>query len=282
LGQRSPNWQNTSLHSSPCDEVNVMPAQVSGLSRYPIKGLSSEPLNSVTLQAGRGVSGDRAFALALPATVFDERNPQPLSKFEFMVLARQEALARLTTSYDGSTGFLSVIDGTETLSANVHSAEGRAAIAAFFARFLPEDQKPSKPRLVTAANHCFTDVGVHSAELMHAISVLNLASLRDLEARIGGRLDPRRFRANILIEGLDPWVENEWLNHELMLGAVRCRGMRLTRRCPATEVNPDSAIRDINVPRELMRVFGHIHLGIYFTVIEGGVLRIGDPVTAAG
>ncbi|MET4418857.1 MOSC domain-containing protein [Bradyrhizobium sp. RT3a] len=259
-----------------------MPAQVSGLSRYPIKGLSYEPLNSATLQAGRGVSGDRAFALALPATVFDERNPQPLSKFEFMVLARQEALARLNTSYDGSTGLLSAIDGTERLSANVHCAEGRAAIAAFFARFLPEDQKSSKPRLVTAANHCFTDVGVHSSELMHAISVLNLASVRDLEARIGERLDPRRFRANVLVEGLDPWVENEWLNHELMLGAVRCRGMRLTRRCPATEVNPDSATRDINVPRELMRFFGHIHLGIYLTVIKGGVLRIGDTVAAAG
>jgi hypothetical protein len=134
----------------------------------------------VTLQAGRGVSGDRAFALALPATVFDETNPQPLSKFEFMVLARQEALARLKTSYDGSTGLLSAIDGTERLSEDVHCAEGRAAIEAFFARFLPEDQKPSKPRLVTAANHCFTDVGVHSSELMHAVSVLNLASVRDL------------------------------------------------------------------------------------------------------
>ena len=99
-----------------CDEVNAMPAQVSGLFRYPIKGLSAEPLDSLTLQAGRGVLGDRAFALALPATVFDERNPQPLSKFEFMVLARQEALARLTTSYDGSTGLLSVIDSGERLS----------------------------------------------------------------------------------------------------------------------------------------------------------------------
>jgi uncharacterized protein YcbX len=257
-----------------------MPAQVSGLFRYPIKGLSSEPLDSLTLQAGRGVLGDRAFALALPATVFDERNPQPLSKFEFMVLARQEALARLTTSYDGSTGLLSVIDSAERLSANVHCPEGRAAIAAFFARFLPEDQKPSQPRLVTAVNHCFTDVGVHSSELMHAISVLNLASVRELETRIGKRLDPRRFRANIFVEGLDPWVENEWLNRELMLGTVSCRGMRLTRRCPATEVNPDSAIRDINVPRELMRCYGHIHLGIYLSVIKGGVLRLGDTVTA--
>jgi uncharacterized protein YcbX len=160
------------------------------------------------------------------------------------------------------------------------SAEGRGVIAAFFARFLPEDQKSSQPRLITAANHRFTDVGVHSSELMHAISMLNL--VRDLETWIGKRLDPRRFRANILVEGLDLWVENEWLNRDLMLGTVRCKGVRPTRRCPATEGNPDSAIRDINVPQELMRCYDHIHLGIYLSVLKGGMLGIGDMVAATG
>ena len=87
-----------------------MLAKVFGLFRYPIKGLSREPLKSVTLQAGRGVCGDREFALALPATVFDQGNPQPLPKFQFLMLARQEALARLTTSYDAGTGLLSVTE----------------------------------------------------------------------------------------------------------------------------------------------------------------------------
>src|ERR1700739_3163432 len=120
----------------PMRRGEAMSAKVFGLFRYPIKGLSPEPLKSVTLQAGRGVCGDREFALALPMTVFDEGNPQPLPKFEFLVLARQEALARLTTSYDACTGLLSVTDGAQGLSANVRSAEGQGAIAAFFARFL--------------------------------------------------------------------------------------------------------------------------------------------------
>jgi hypothetical protein len=128
-----------------------MSAKVFGLFGYPIKGLSPEPLESVTLRAGRGVRGDWEFALALPMTVFDEGNPQPLPKFEFLMLAR------LTTSYDAGTGLLSVTDGAHGLLANVRSAEGRGAIAAFFARFLPEDQKSSQPRVVTAANHRFTD-----------------------------------------------------------------------------------------------------------------------------
>src|SRR3981081_4617622 len=93
-----------------------MSAQVSGLFIYPIKELSREPLKSVTLQAGRGVCGDREFALALPATVFDEGNPQPLPKFQFLMLARQEALARLTTSYDSGTGLLVVTEGGQGLS----------------------------------------------------------------------------------------------------------------------------------------------------------------------
>ena len=98
-----------------------------------------------------------------------------------------------------------MIDGAERSSANVHCAEGRAAIAAFFARFLPEDQKSSQPQLGTAANHCFTDVGVHSSALMHAISVLDFASVRELEARIGKWFDlgsEQTFLSRGLILGL--------------------------------------------------------------------------------
>ena len=80
-----------------------MLAHVSGLYRYPIKGLSCEPLPSVALQSGCGLPGDRAFALALPTTAFDEANPVALRKTEFLMLARQEALARLqTASYQSS------------------------------------------------------------------------------------------------------------------------------------------------------------------------------------
>ena len=258
-----------------------MVAEVSGLFRYPVKGLSAETLTSIELRAGCGVPGDRAFAFALPATVFDEAHPQPLPKFEFLMLARQEALARLTTAYDASNGILSVSDGPERITESVRTAAGREAFAAFFARFLPEDQQPSRPRLVTAVNHCFTDVGVHSKELMNAISMLNLASVRDLEARIGKPLDPRRFRANILVEGLEPWAENGWLERDLIVGNLRCKAVRMTRRCPATEVNPETAVRDINVPRELMRLYGNAHLGIYLQGTEGGEVRVGDKLVRA-
>jgi len=43
---------------------------------------------------------------------------------------RCEAASGRCADSDGSTGLLSVIDGAKRLSANVHCAEGRAAIAA--------------------------------------------------------------------------------------------------------------------------------------------------------
>jgi uncharacterized protein YcbX len=256
-------------------------AHISGLFRYPIKGLSCEPLPSVALQPGRGVPGDRAFALALPTNAFDEANPVALRKTEFLMLARQEALARLQTAYDPLTGQLSVRDGAAFNSHDLRTPEGRASVNAFFAQFLPEDQKSKLPRIVSAPGHYFTDVSVHSPQLMQAVSMLNMASVRDLEMRIGKALDPRRFRANILIEGMSPWAELDLLDRELAVGRLRFKGARLTRRCPATEVNPETALRDINVPQELMRAYGHVHLGIYLHVVEGGVLNIGDAVSGA-
>lgn len=256
-----------------------MAAHISGLFRYPVKGLSHEPLRSVALEPGHGVLGDRAFALALPENAFDEANPVALRKTEFLMLARQEALARLQTAYDPQTGRLSVRDGAAFSSHELRTPEGRAGVNAFFAQFLPEDQKSKQPRIVSAPGHRFTDVSVHSPELMQAVSILNMASVRDLETRIGKTLDPRRFRANILIEGMSPWVELDLLDRELAVGRLRFKGARLTRRCPATEVNPETGLRDINVPQELMRTYGHVHLGMYLHVVEGGVLRIGDVVS---
>jgi len=255
-----------------------MKSFVKALTRYPIKGLSPEALRSVQLRPGHGFNGDRAFALALPNTPFDAANPKCLPKTLFLMLARQEALARLQTSYEAESGMLFIKDGSTEISASTRTSEGIAEIEAFFAQFLPADQTSSRPKLVTAPDHSFTDVGVHSRELMRAVSIINMASVRDLEARLDRPVDPRRFRANILLEGLEPWVEMDWIDRDLSIGGVNFRGARLTRRCPATEVNPDTAIRDIKVPEELKRLYDHVHLGIYLFVLSEGELAIGDEL----
>ena len=49
-------------------------------------------------------------------------------------------------------------------------------------------------------------------------------------------------------------------------------------RCAATQANPTTAERDLNIPKTLQRAFGHIYMGVYAEVIAGGELNLGDQI----
>jgi uncharacterized protein YcbX len=106
--------------------------------------------------------------------------------------------------------------------------------------------------------------------------VINLASLRDLETRIGRPVDPLRFRANLYVDGWPAWAEAGWADQEITLGAARARVFKSIVRCVATHVNPATAERDMEVVRALFDNFGHTNLGIYVHVVEGGRVATGD------
>jgi uncharacterized protein YcbX len=256
-------------------------ATISNLYRYPIKGLSPEPLTEISVTHGQGLPFDRTFALALGTTRFDPEAPEPLDKGYFLMLRKNEQLAALATRLDPETGTLTIRHrGELVLEAAVNSAAGRAAIEDFMAAYLGEATE-GRPRLVSAAGHKFTDVSVISPVMMKAISVINLASVRDLEAATGTPVHPLRFRANIYLDGVPAWAELDWIGREVEIGGTRFRAALRTRRCAAVDVNPETAARDTNLPKAIMQHVGHTDLGIYLEVLSDGVCSVGDAVTVA-
>ena len=256
---------------------------VTALYRYPVKGLSPERLAAMPLVAGEGLAHDRKHALALGTTVFDPAAPTPLAKTNFLMLARNEALAELSTSVDAGTGMLSVArrTGGVELQADLATTEGRAAVEAFFTAFAG-DAARGRIRVVSAPGHRFTDIGAPVPAMMDCVSLINLASVRALEAAMGRSLDPLRFRANIYVDGLPAWSEFDRIDRPMSIGAVSFRAVRRTRRCPATNVNPATARRDADVPQALRDCFGHGDLGIYLAIATSGTIAPGDAVTAPG
>ena len=91
-------------------------------------------------------------------------------------------------------------------------------------------------------------------------------------------IDPIRFRANVYFDGAAAWREHDWIGAEIALGAARLRVVSPITRCAATEVNPATAARDLDIPAALDRNFGHINMGIYAEVISAGEIAIGDPL----
>lgn len=262
-----------------------MSGVVTELFVYPVKGLSGQPLPEVELEPGCGFPGDRAFALARPDGRYVPGERQALPKDQFFMLVKNERLAGLRTRLDpGSTHATVSVRDHEVLSCDLGTSAGIADFEHLFARVLdlPDGRGPL---LAHDPPHRFTDVSVVSEKLMNAVSVINLESVRDLERRSGREIDPRRFRANVYVDGLPPFSELELVTEpfesgaEVRLGDLRATAVLNTRRCAATEVNPATARRDLPLPRLLMEHYGHSEIGVYVSLTSGGQLRPGDAVS---
>ena len=82
--------------------------------------------------------------------------------------------------------------------------------------------------------------------------------------------------------GAPAWRELDWLGSDIALGGARLRIVSPITRCAATEVNPDTAERDLDTVAALRRHFGHNLMGIYAEVTEGGQIAVGDQAVDAG
>lgn len=258
-------------------------ARIDSIYRYPVKGLSAELLAAVMVMAGEGLPLDRKFALARAGTAFDPAQPAWLAKRHFLMLMRDERLAELQVAYDDASGRLRIAHaGQEVVDAEVGSAEGRATIEGFFEDFMG-DQAGGRPRLVSAQGHMFTD------NPTKYVSLINLASVRAIGETIpeatgealDGPLDPLRFRANLYVSGLEPWAESDWVGRELAAGELQLRCIERIDRCAATNVNPATARRDLNIPLAMRKAYGHIDCGVLLQVMRGGRLETGQSIAPA-
>jgi len=253
-----------------------MDGTIRQLFHYPVKGLSAQPLQSVALQTGHGFPHDRVFGFARHDSGFDPAAPQPMPKQRFFVLAQVARLAGLQSRFDPDTLQLQIRrDGHAVYDDSLATAAGRDKAVAFLADFL--DLKPDQqPVFAQGRDNRFTDVSVVSRDMMNAVSLINLDSVRDFSQRSGHVVDPRRFRANIYFDGWPAFSELEHMGKTFSIGTARFRICMETKRCPATEVNPDTAERDLRVPRLLLDHYGHPNMGVYAEVLAPGEIQPGD------
>jgi uncharacterized protein YcbX len=253
-----------------------MTATIAALFRHPIKGFTPEKLKLAELVPGGAFPGDRLYALEDGPSGFDPAQPAWISKQRFAVLAKIAEVAKAKTRLDDSTGVLHAsAEGMAPFAGKLAEAEGRAAFAAWATELLGEAaQGPLRLLDGAGAGWRFLD-----HPLGH-VSIINLASVRDLEQRLSQPLDPLRFRANLYVEGWPAWAENDWEGRALTLGAAKAKVFKPIVRCAAPDVNPDTAVRDADIPAALFDNYGHTLCGIYLHVTEGGAVKEGDGVDA--
>ena len=252
-----------------------MSLRVAALYRYPVKGLSPERIVRADLARGGYFPGDRLFAIENGPSGFDAAEPAHQPKIKFLMLMRNEALARLSTRYDDATGTLVIREGNrEAARGDLGTKEGRLAIEAFMRRYLPKELRGA-PKVLSAPNGFrFTD------SRSGFVSIINRASVQAVEDLVGAPVDPLRFRGNLLVEGLAPWQEFDLLGRVLDApSGLKLKVTKRIQRCAATNVDPGTALRDLDIPRTLMERLGHMDCGVYAEVVSGGSLSEGTHVS---
>lgn len=246
-------------------------ARVQAIYRYPVKGLSPQALERVALAVGETLPCDRLYAIEDGPSGFDPAAPEYFPKQRFLMLMRNERLAALDARFDEASHTLSIVEnGEEAARGDLRTAEGRAAIEAFFAEFGGKELR-GPPRVLYAPGHSFSDVAAK------VVSIINLASVAAIEDLVGAPVDPLRFRGNVYVAGWPAWREFDLIGETIAIGAAaRLKVVKRIERCAATNVEPFTGVRDMNIPKALVRRFDHADCGVYAEVVAAGEVAVGD------
>jgi MOSC domain-containing protein len=253
-----------------------MPITVTGLVTTPVKGTRVREVAEIEL-GERGARGDRAFY------VIDDRGRMVNGK-DF------KTLQTVVADYDpdASSLALSFPDGTR---AGGEVVGGDPVTTSFFSR--PKEATELRGPWSEALSEFFgaplrlvaTESAVDRGR-KGAVSVISRASLGQLaDVAQCDAIDGRRFRMLIEVDGIAAHEEDSWLGRRVRIGAALVRPKGHVGRCVITTRNPETAVGDLDTLK-LLATYRHkldttepLAFGIHGEVLEGGRVRVGDPVT---
>ncbi|MFF0313902.1 MOSC domain-containing protein [Micromonospora sp. NPDC005252] len=145
--------------------------------------------------------------------------------------------------------------------------------------------------LANPARHVATDAREHdtgdqvSFADTYPLLLTNAASLDALNgwlADAGEEPVPMtRFRPNLVVDGAPAWAEDGWAGRSLRIGDLRLRAAGPCDRCVVTTTDQETGVRAKEPLRTLGRyrnVRQKLLFGLHLVPVDGGSLRIGDPV----
>ena len=271
--------------------------RVVALYRHPVKGFTPELRDELLIQPDGRVAGDRvlAFRFADAATPEDRDGLDYWPKSQGIALESFPALSRLRLSYDDAAQRVRILHEHATLVDAGLDDAGRRELSDAVTAFVMESAEAKRLRRPGRLPIVLVGDGARSRFQDRArgyVSVHSTASVAALGEALEQDIDDRRFRSNVVIDGVEAWEELDWIG-EVRIGDVRFSVDGPIVRCLATHANPDTGIRDARVLTTLTSRIGQdeptlgrllVLPGVSGAVDDdsgrGGVIRVGDEVVA--
>lgn len=230
--------------------------------RHPIKSMGGEMLPAATIGPG-GIPGDRGWA------VFDTDSGDRCSAkwVPRLLLCAARYLEPPRTDTIPHAEF-TLPDDTILTTAD---ADASARLSAFLDRSVVLRRRD----LDAAGESFFDDQPCH---------LITTASLEALGAMIpDARVDPRRFRANLIVRTpVDTvgFTEFGWIGRTLAIGGVRMTAAKPVGRCGMTAALQPGLTKDPSILRAITERVDR-KFGIYTVAESVGEVRVGDAVVRA-
>lgn len=261
---------------------------VVSLRRYPVKSMMGEELNAADVTK-RGLLGDRVYALVDPTNgkVASVKNPAKWAKLfdcRAAFVAPPRGDAKIPTVWITLPDGRLVTSEQPNLNEILSQMLGRPVAFAATAPETPslEEYWPNIEGL--AHQETITDESMppdtfFDGAVIHVLTIAALDRLRELYPQ--GRFEVRRFRPNIVVEatpGEKGFVEDAWVGQTLVLGdAVRLKVTGPCPRCVMTMWPQGDLPKDPGILRTAAK-HNKANVGVYASVLEGGMVRRNDPV----
>lgn len=249
-----------------------MTRRLTAIWRHPIKSHGRESLGEVLCAAGETLPHDRRWAVMHEVSRFDVAKPEWQPCSQFVIGAKSPRLQAMRARLDEATGTLSLTHpDLPTLRIDPAAPQDAAAFIEWM-RPLANPNRPAPARLVSAGTRGMTDTNFPS------VSLINLASHRAVEEKLGRGISPLRWRGNFIFESHAPWEEMDWPGKRLALGEIELEAIEPIQRCAATTASVHTGEVDADTLGTLNKAFGHQDCGLYARIIESGRVRVGDTL----
>ncbi|OAH59539.1 sulfurase [Domibacillus aminovorans] len=266
----------------------VNAAKVTSIWRYPVKSMMGEEMNACDITK-KGLLGDRAFGVIDMSTsklanaknplkwpnMFQYRAaftepPQLLSSTPPVRITFPDGTAILSTDEEKNTKLSESFNRTVQLSSP-------SSLDVEFEGYIPEDieelENPGSIFTRTSPEGTFFDIGI-----VHIITTSTINTLR--KSIPESRIEPRRFRPNIIIDvpEAEGFVENEWIGKTLTIGShVQLKILQPTKRCVMTTLAQGDLPKDPAVLKSIVKNNAG-SFGVYAEVVTDGKIQAGDHV----
>ena len=255
-----------------------MDAEIKHIIYCPVKSLSSQNLKSCSIKKNQGMLNDRIFAFSrgidFEKAKLIEKKPEQRKLNNFLTLKNSPVLNKYNFIYNDNKLTLTK-NNEELISISPDNIDEHSLLSN---KLLELESSLIKPiNFLKNNNYPFYDTS-HSNNIFNSISLINLNSIKDFEKKIKHKINHERFRGNIYINNIKPWIEFDWINKKITINDCSFLVLKKIPRCSATNLRLNSDIFDINVPQKLREVYGHIDMGIYLKPLNNGIININDTI----